>query len=104
MKGEEKLKFLKRTAGFTAAATIALSMGTYSAQAAGIQLVYDGAVHLYNGSVYSLYVNNNRIYSPMEPIIFNNHALVPVREIFEACGATVNYTGEDKCVEIKNVY
>lgn len=101
LKGEEKLNFFKKTAGFIAAGAIALSMGTYAAQAAGIQLVYDGVMHLYNGSVYSLYVNNKQIHSPMEPIIFNNHALVPVREIFEACGATVDYNGENKCIEIK---
>lgn len=95
------MKILKKAAGFISAGILVTCMGINAAQASGIRIVYDGAVHMYNGSVYSLYVNNNKIYSPMEPIVFNNHALVPVREIFEACGADVNYTGENKCVEIK---
>lgn len=72
-----------------------------SAQASGIQICYDGATHLYTGSVYSLYVNGTQIKAAMEPIIFNDHALVPVREIFEELGAQVDYTTETRCVEIQ---
>lgn len=68
---------------------------------AGIQICYDGATHWYTGSVYSLVVNGTNVYSPMEPIIFNDHALAPVREIFEQCGAEVDYTGDTQCVEIQ---
>lgn len=50
---------------------------------ANIQICYDGATHLYTGEVYKLFVNGNKIESAMEPIIFNDHALVPVREVFE---------------------
>ncbi len=95
------MNFLKKAAMCAAASAVIAGSAFSMAQAAGIQIFYDGAMHIYNGSVYSLYVNNNKIYSPMEPIIFNNHALVPVREIFEACGATVDYSGEDRRVEIK---
>ena len=83
-----------------AAMTVSLIPAS-AANAAGIQLFYDGADHLYNGSVYNLYVNGTEIRAAMEPIIFNDHALVPVREVFEEVGATVEYTGETRCVEIQ---
>ena len=83
-----------------AAMTVSL-IPAQQANAAGIQLFYDGADHLYNGSVYNLYVNGTEIRAAMEPIIFNDHALVPVREVFEEVGATVEYTGETRCVEIQ---
>lgn len=70
------------------------------ANAAGIQICYDGATHIYTGAVYKLFVNGQQIQSPMEPIVFNDHALVPVREVFEACGATVEYNGDSKCVKV----
>ena len=60
-----------------------------TALAQGITICYDGAEHIYTGSVYKLFVNDREISSPMEPIIFNDHALVPVREIFEELGAIV---------------
>ncbi len=89
----------KITAAVLAAA--GLTVCTAAAASAAMQICYDGATHWYNGAIYSLYVNGNKIESPMEPIIFNDHALVPVREIFEECGATVEYTGETQCVEIE---
>lgn len=95
------MKFLKKTACLLAVSALTAALSVQPAQAAGFQIIYDGATHMYTGSVYSLYVNNKPIYSPLEPIIFNNHALVPVREIFEACGAKVDYNGDNKCVEIK---
>lgn len=83
-----------------AAAAIMLLLAP-TAEAAGIQLFYDGSDHLYTGSVYNLYVNGAEIRAAMELIIFNDHALVPVREVFEQVGATVDYTGETRCVEIQ---
>ncbi len=68
---------------------------------ANIQICYDGGTHLYTGEVYKLFVNGNKIESAMEPIIFNDHALVPVREVFEECGATVDYDGEARSVKVK---
>lgn len=68
---------------------------------ANIQICYDGATHLYTGEVYKLFVNGNKIESAMEPIIFNDHALVPVREVFEECGATVDYDGDSRAVKVK---
>ena len=68
--------------------------------AKGFTICYDGDTHLYTGEVYKLLVNGKEISSPMEPIIFNDHALVPVREVFEACGAKVTYIGETQCVKV----
>ena len=92
-----------RSACKIAAAVFAagITVCTAAAANAAMQICYDGATHWYTGEIYSLYVNGNEVKSPMEPIIFNDHALVPVREIFEECGATVEYTGETQCVEIE---
>ncbi len=68
---------------------------------AAIILEYDGGVHNYTGNVYSLSVNGKTLTDlPLEPIIFNNRALVPVREIFEELGATVDYEQSDKSVTV----
>lgn len=77
-----------------------IAMICVPASAANIQICYDGATHLYTGEVYKLFVNGNKIESAMEPIIFNDHALVPVREVFEECGATVDYNGDSRSVKI----
>lgn len=73
-------------------------MHVSAAGVATMLLEYDGAVHDYSGSVYDLEVNGNEIVSPMEPIIFNDRALVPVREVCEELGAKVTY--EDKQIEL----
>lgn len=72
------------------------------ASAETMMLEYDGNIHEYNGAVYSLVVNNNIINPSLSPIIFNDRALVPVREIFEEVGATVEYDSSDKSVTIYN--
>lgn len=69
--------------------------------AANLLLEYDGEVHNYTGSLYELRVNGKTLTDlPMEPIIFNDRALVPVREVFEALGATVKYIDSDKTIRI----
>ncbi|MCD8181061.1 MAG: N-acetylmuramoyl-L-alanine amidase family protein [Firmicutes bacterium] len=70
------------------------------ASAETVLLEYDGGIHEYSGEMYALVVNNKVIDTPLEPIIFNDRALVPVREIFEEVGAKVNYIGETQTVEI----
>lgn len=67
---------------------------------ASIKLEYDGATHDYDGSIYELLVNGETIKTPLEPIIFNSRALVPVREVFEAMGAKVNYIDKNKEVDV----
>lgn len=68
---------------------------------AAMILEYDGSVHNYTGAVYTLNVNGKKLTDlPLEPIIFNDRALVPVREVFEALGADVNYNTSDKSIKI----
>lgn len=54
-------------------------------------LEYDGGVHSYTGNLYDLFVDGKQVSTPLEPIIFNDRALVPVREVMEAMGAAVDY-------------
>ena len=87
------------------AAMVMTSMLLFSAISATAEpqymmLEYDGLTHEYNGEVYSLVVNNQLLDPPLSPIIFNDRALVPVREIFEEVGATVNYINETQTVEV----
>ena len=68
---------------------------------AAMILEYDGGVHNYTGSIFSLSVNGRQLDDlPLAPIIFNDRALVPVREVFEALGATVSYEGDTKKVTV----
>lgn len=68
---------------------------------ASMILEYDGSVHNYTGAVYALEVNGQRLQNlPLEPIIFNDRALVPVREVFEALGASVTYNSTDQSIKI----
>ena len=72
-----------------------------TAASASMILEYDGGVHNYTGAVYSLAVNGKTLTNlPLEPIIFNERALVPVREVFEALGANVGYSDSDKTISI----
>lgn len=72
---------------------------SHTAQAAMI-LEYNGERHNYTGSVYKLMVNGKIVATPLEPIIFNDRALVPVREVFEAMGATVGYINDTREVTV----
>lgn len=73
------------------AAAMLVLCAVVPASAEQMLLEYDGAAHIYNGEVYSLVVNNHKVETPLEPIIFNDRALVPVREVFEEMGAEVSY-------------
>ena len=83
------------------AAVFMMALSCVCAQAAGLILEYDGAEHLYTGSLYDLEVNENKIETPLEPILFNDRALVPIREVFEALGAEVTYTAETQRVDVE---
>ena len=89
---------MKRIAAFFIAAVLIVI--NFPAYAAGIELFYDGQYHTYTGSVYSLYINGSKITPPMEPIIFNNRALVPLREVFEALGQKVDYNDSTKEITV----
>lgn len=99
-KGSDRVKCFKR---FLAAAVMLVAMFICNAavSAEGMIICYDDAEHIYTGDIYKLFVNGSEISSPMEPIIFNDHALVPVREVFEALGAQVEYSGESRAVKVK---
>lgn len=66
-----------------------------------LTLEYDGTQHEYNGALYTLYVSGKRIETPLAPIIFNDRAVVPVREVFEALGADVGYEQATKKITVK---
>ncbi len=68
--------------------------------ASAFMIEYDGKKTDYTGSVYRLLVNGKEPKLPLEPIIFNDRALVPVREVFEALDAKVMYFEKTKCVEV----
>lgn len=61
------------------------------ASAKHLVLFYNGEEHDYNGSVFTLTVNDKSLTTPVEPLIFNDYALVPLRDVFEAVGAKVTY-------------
>lgn len=77
-----------------------LFCSVYASSAQTMMLQYDGGTHEYNGEVYSLVVNNQVLNPPLSPIVFNDRALVPVREIFEEVGATVSYENETQTIEV----
>lgn len=70
------------------------------AEAKGIEIYYDGEYHTYTGTLYDLYVNGKKLDVPLEPITFNNRALVPIREVFEALGAEVDFVSETREIMI----
>ncbi len=63
-------------------------------------LEYNGKEHQYTGNLYKLVVNDEEIKTPLEPIIFNDRALVPAREVFEATGAIVDYESKTRRITI----
>ena len=82
-------------------AIIAIFFVCSSVSAQGpVMLEYDGQTHEYTGSMYDLVVRDKPVHSDMSPIIFNDRALVPVREVCEAIGAQVNYSGSTQTIEI----
>ncbi len=66
-----------------------------------LTIQYDGLTTKYTGSVYELRVNGKKLTLPLAPIIFNDRALVPVREVFEALDSTVTYQEKTKCVDVE---
>jgi len=89
---------MKRTAFILAILCCFLFGGAASAS---MILEYGGGVHNYTGSVFALSVNGEELKNlPLEPIIFNDRALVPVREVFEALGAKVLYKSATRDIVI----
>ena len=67
------------------------------------KLEYDGKVHDYNVRDITLMLNNDK-FEPKEgqmpPIILNDRTLVPVREVFEYLGGTVNWDNNERRVDV----
>lgn len=80
--------------------TAVMGICVCSVSAERLMLEYDGGVYEYSGAVYDLVVKNKKVYPALEPIIFNDRALVPVRDVFEEVGATVNYRQETQTIEV----
>ncbi len=62
-----------------------------NAYASDYILEYDGITEEYTGSIYKLMINDEFVETTVPPIIFNDFALVPIREVCEPMGAVVNY-------------
>ncbi len=61
-------------------------------------LEYDGKTEKYTGSIYKLMINDEFVETTVPPLIFNDYALVPIREVCEPMGAFVNYITVSKQV------
>ncbi len=57
---------------------------------------YDGKTEEYTGSIYKLMINGEFVETTVPPLIFNDYALVPIREVCEPMGALVNYINVSK--------
>lgn len=68
--------------------------------AKGIEIYYDDEYYTYTDTLYKLIVNGKQLEVPLEPITFNNRSVVPVREVFEALGAKVDWDGKTREVKI----
>ena len=68
-----------------------------------LELTYDGETREYTGPNVSLVINENN-FTPSEgqmpSVIIDDRTLVPVREVFELLGGTVNWNAEDKKVSV----
>ena len=81
-----------------------LAMSMLAANTVSLQaqtLIMDGKAVPYDAPVISLYVNQKKVETTqMAPININNRVLVPMREVFESMGATVNWNGSNKTVTV----
>ncbi len=79
--------------------TIIFTISINSFAFAGIMLNYDGKSVPYNADPITLKINDKVVDQstlPMQPIIIDGTTLVPVREVFEALGAIVDYKDATK--------
>ena len=67
------------------------------------KITYDGTEHVYDVRDVTLMLNNDK-FEPKEgqmpPIILNERTLVPVREVFEYLGGTVDWINSERRVDI----
>ena len=70
--------------------------------ASAMLIEYDNKRVDYTGAVYNLVINGQAVdTSAMPPIIFNDRALVPLREVFEALNAKVDYNDSTKGISVE---
>lgn len=98
----EVMREMKQFKLFLTTVLLVILFGSTYVSAQTLLLEYDGGTHEYNGEIYALVINNKVINPPLSPIIFNDRALVPVREIFEEVGANVNYINDTQTVEVSS--
>ena len=73
------------------ALTLSISSITSAQAISDYILEYNGITEEYTGSIYKLMINGEFVETTVPPIIFNDYALVPIREVCEPMGALVNY-------------
>ncbi len=102
---ESKRKDCRMKKLFIALCVILLvTSGAVFAANEGFKIQYDGKTVDYTAEPMTVTVNDKGIEMPLAPILFNDRALVPVREVFEAMGAEVSYkdNGKTKKVTVEN--
>ena len=65
------------------------------------QIYYDDAWHTYEGNIFTLKVDGKTINCEVPPIVFNDYSVVPARDVFEAMGATVEWSAINQKVTVK---
>lgn len=68
----------------------------YAGETNEMILEYDGQTHIYKERPIQLVVRGKDIQGEMPPIVFNGNTLVPIREVFEAMEAVVEWKPETK--------
>lgn len=67
-----------------------------------INLNYDGKAHNYSEEKIDISINGKIINSyNIEPIILNNRALVPLRDVFEKLGAKISWNNETRSILVQ---
>ncbi len=65
-----------------------------------LTISYNGIMVDYKGSIFNLVINGKQVKPPMPPIIFNDRAVVPAREVFESLGAKVDWEASTQRVSV----
>ena len=79
---------------------IALMMLFTVTNVGALQLYYDDSYHTYYGNIFTLKIDGRVINCEVPPVVFNDYALVPAREVFESLGASVLWNGATQNVSV----
>lgn len=58
---------------------------------AALAVLFPGTALAYEENQYAIYVNNQLVYADVEPFVYENRMMVPIRFISEALGASVEW-------------